>query len=209
MDIQQEYSNEQTILRVAEELFLKNGFSATSTTEIAKEVGCNQALIHYYFRTKENLFNSIFEQKFKNFFQDIFITNDHAPLSFTEKLKQLIEAHFDLISENPKLPLLIINELSRKKEHVNSMREKLQHIPEKLLSELNSGLEVEIAAGRIRKMELKDLMISILSLNISLFLLMPIVEEVLALKGEEKIKLIAYRRKEHVDLILNNLKPQN
>lgn len=207
MNIHQEDSNEKTILRVAEKLFLKNGFSGTSTTEIAKEVGCNQALIHYYFRTKENLFNSIFEQKFKKFFQDIFILNDQKPQIFTDKLKQLIEAHFDLISENPKLPLLIINELSRKKEHVNSMREKLQNIPEKLLSELNTGLAIEIAAGRIRSMELRDLIISILSLNISLFLLMPIVEEVLPLNGEEKIKLISHRRQEHVNLILNNLKP--
>ena len=207
MDTYQEDSNEKTILKVAEKLFLQNGYSGTSTTEIAKEVGCNQALIHYYFRTKENLFNSIFEQKFKVFFQNIFILNDQKPQTFTEKLKQLIEAHFDLISKNPKLPLLIINELSRKKEHVNSMREKLQNIPEKLLSELNTGLEIEIAAGRIRSMELRDLIISILSLNISLFLLMPIVEELLPLNGEEKIKLIAHRRKEHVDIILNNLKP--
>jgi TetR/AcrR family transcriptional regulator len=207
MNIHQEDSNEKTILRVAEKLFLKNGFSGTSTTEIAKEVGCNQALIHYYFRTKENLFNSIFEQKFKKFFQEIFVLNDQKPQTFTDKLKQLIEAHFDLISENPKLPLLIINELSRKKEHVNSMREKLQNIPEKLLSELNTGLAIEIAAGRIRSIELRDLIISILSLNISLFLLMPIVEELLPLNGEEKIKLIAHRRKEHVDIILNNLKP--
>lgn len=206
MNTQLEDNNEKTILKVAEKLFLKHGFSGTSTTEIAKEVGCNQALIHYYFRTKENLFNSIFENKFKKFFQDIFISKDQKPISFTEKLKQLIEAHFDLISENPKLPLLIINELSRKNEHLISMREKLQYIPEKLLSELNTGLDIEISEGRIRKMELRDLIISILSLNISLFLLMPFFEEIIPLNAEEKTVLIAQRRKEHVNLILNNLK---
>ena len=47
---------EQQILAVAEELFIANGFDGTSTTMIAQKVGCNQALIHYYFRTKENLF---------------------------------------------------------------------------------------------------------------------------------------------------------
>ena len=59
-----ELSTEQLILKVAERLFLEKGFAMTSTTEIAKEVGCNQALIHYYFRTKDNLFNVIFENKF-------------------------------------------------------------------------------------------------------------------------------------------------
>ena len=51
---------EDKILQVAEELFMANGYDATSTTDIAKKAGCNQALIHYYFRTKENLFQQIF-----------------------------------------------------------------------------------------------------------------------------------------------------
>ena len=51
---------EQAILRAAERLFLDKGFALTSTTEIAREAGCNQALVHYYFRTKENLFSKRF-----------------------------------------------------------------------------------------------------------------------------------------------------
>ena len=59
---------EQSILKVAEQLFLDKGFNRTSTTEIARVVGCNQTLIHYYFRTKENLFNRIFEKKLEQKF---------------------------------------------------------------------------------------------------------------------------------------------
>ena len=54
---------EQDILDAASELFLSRGFDNTSTTDIAKKAGCNQALVHYYFRTKENLFQRIFLQK--------------------------------------------------------------------------------------------------------------------------------------------------
>ena len=54
-------NTEQQILASAEKLFLQKGFSATSTTDIARDAGCNQALVHYYFRTKENLFNRIFD----------------------------------------------------------------------------------------------------------------------------------------------------
>jgi TetR/AcrR family transcriptional regulator len=207
MDASLTASTEKSILIVAEKMFLKNGFLATSTTEIAKEVGCNQALIHYYFRTKENLFNSIFECKFKQFFQNIFDLNKQESLSFIEKLKQLIETHFDLICENPNLPLLIITELSRKKEQVGSLRNKLQSIPEPLFLALNVELEVEIAAGRIRNIGLKDLIISIVSLNISLFLLMPILEEIIQLDANEKRKLIEHRKNEHVNTIINSLRP--
>ena len=46
-------TTEKSILEAAERLFLEKGFALTSTTMIAKEVGCNQSLIHYYFRSKE------------------------------------------------------------------------------------------------------------------------------------------------------------
>ena len=85
MDIKTEQSLEQTILEVAERLFLEKGFAMTSTTEIAKEVGCNQALVHYYFRTKDNLFNVIFEQKFKDFFHGLFEIRNLGNLSFPDK----------------------------------------------------------------------------------------------------------------------------
>ena len=58
---------EEAILDAATRLFLQKGFKATSTTEIAREAGCNQALVHYYFRTKERLFEAIFQQKIKFF----------------------------------------------------------------------------------------------------------------------------------------------
>ena len=51
---------ENKILEAAQELFLEKGYMATSTVDIAKKVGCNQALVHYYFRTKQNLFKQIY-----------------------------------------------------------------------------------------------------------------------------------------------------
>ena len=54
-----------SISKAAEKLFLEKGFASTSTTEIAKEAGCNQALVHYYYRKKDLLFTAIFEKKMK------------------------------------------------------------------------------------------------------------------------------------------------
>ena len=56
-------NTEQSILKAAEKEFLKKGFSGSKTTEIAKEAGVTHAMLHYYFRTKENLFNKVFEEK--------------------------------------------------------------------------------------------------------------------------------------------------
>ena len=208
MEEKNNLSMEQAILEVAERLFLEKGFALTSTTAIAKEVGCNQALIHYYFRSKENLFNVIFEIKFKTFFQQIFDLNKLGNLPFRDKLKHMIESHFDMIKKNPRLPFLIINELSRQPKQLKTLRDKLHALPEQLFVQLEAELQEEIKAGRIRPVALTDLIISMVSLNISLFLLMPIAGEVIPLNDSQQQQLIEHRRTENINLILNSLKPE-
>lgn len=207
MEIKNEQSMENQILETAERLFLESGFASTSTTQIAKAVGCNQALVHYYFRTKENLFNTIFENKFKKFFKSIFEVENLETYTFEEKIKRIIESHFIMLSENPKMPLLIINELSRRTDQVSVLRERLKTIPEKVMSQLNDELLSEIEAGRVRAMSFVDLIMSIVSLNISLFLLMPIAIEIIQLTEDQKHILINHRKEEHVNIILRGLRP--
>ena len=207
MDIKSEQSLEQSILEVAERLFLEKGFSMTSTTEIAKEVGCYQALVHYYFRTKDNLFNVIFEQKFKLFFQGVFEMKNMGELRFQDKLKHIIESHYDILRKNPKMPALILNELSRRPDQIIILREKLHLLPEQIYAELNKDLEKEIELGNVRNLSLLDIFISMLSLNIALFIMMPVVENVLQLNEVQKEFMLEHRKSENVEFILKSLRP--
>jgi len=127
-------------------------------------------------------------------------------LSFSDKLKHIIESHFDMLKANQKLPLLIISEFSRRPEQIKILKEKLQSIPEKLLEKLNAELEVEIAAGHIRPTTLLDFIITMVSLNVSLFLLMPIAGEISSMNEAQRQFVIEHRREEHVTLILNGLR---
>ena len=207
MEVKENPTMEVLIQETAEKLFLEKGFASTSTTEIAKEVGCNQALIHYYFRTKENLFNLIFEKKFREFFQHIFELEDLDKLPFTEKLKHIIESHFDMVRQNPRIPLLIVTEFSRNPEMVAALKEKLKDVVTGLFKTLNDDLRTEIAAGRIRQVELIDLIFNTISINISLFLLLPVASEIMGMDDKQKEIVINHRREEHVTLILNSLRP--
>jgi AcrR family transcriptional regulator len=207
MDNKNQQTMEQSILEVAERLFLEKGFKLTSTTEIAKEVGCNQALVHYYFRTKENLFNIIFEQKFKYFFQEIFEMKNILKLSFLDKLKFIIESHFDLLLKNPRIPSLIIYELSRQPEQMTILREKLYTMPEQFFTELNSELQTEIEKGNVREINLIDLIINIISLNVAIFVMMPVIEKALALTDEQKELMIHHRKAQNVEFVLKSLRP--
>lgn len=84
-NMKEETSNtEQSILKAAEKEFLKKGFSGSKTTEIAKEAGVTHAMLHYYFRTKENLFNKVFEEKTRQL-ADTFLSRVDESLPFLEK----------------------------------------------------------------------------------------------------------------------------
>jgi len=206
MDIKPEQSMEQTILEVAERLFLEKGFALTSTTEIAKKVGCNQALVHYYFRTKDNLFNTIFEQKFRMLFENMYASQNFGNISFSEKVRRAVESHFDLLTKNPKLPLLVATELSRLPENLKNLRNKLQTVPFELFTKLNNELQQEIAEGRARKVELMDIIITMVTLNAGLFMMLPIASGIMQLDEEQTKELLAHRREENVQVILNYIK---
>src|ERR1035437_9008309 len=185
MDIKPEQSMEQTILEVAERLFLEKGFALTSTTEIAKKVGCNQALVHYYFRTKDNLFNTIFEQKFRMLFENMYASQNFGNISFSEKVRHAVESNFDLLTKNPKLPLLVATELSRLPENLKNLRNKLQTVPFELFTKLNNELQQEITEGHARKVELMDIIITMVTLNAGLFMLLPIASSIMQLDEEQ------------------------
>lgn len=207
MEINSEISMDKLILEAAEKLFLEKGFSLTSTTEIAKAVGCNQALVHYYFRTKDNLFNTIFENKFKVFFQEIFEMKNMAGLEFTDKIRLLIESHFNLLIDNPKMPSLILNEMSRKPEQIIILKDKLHSLPEKFFTELNKELQEAIVKGKVREINLFDLILNVLTMNLSMFILMPIIENVFSFNESQKEYMIHHRKVEIVDFILKSLRP--
>jgi AcrR family transcriptional regulator len=197
---------EQAILEIAERLFLEKGFAMTSTTMIAKEAGCNQALVHYYFRTKENLFKAIFENKFRFFFEQILDFQFSEEVSFKHKVKQIIETHFDLLSKNRKMVPLLLNELTRKPEHINSIKQNLESTYFKLIKVFIDELEKEKAAGKVRQdIEFLDLVITIITLNLSIFILLPIGSEILQLNDERKNYLLKHRRQENVKIIYSYL----
>lgn len=205
--VQKKDSNmEKKILEAAEQLFLEKGFAMTSTTEIAKIAGCNQALVHYYFRTKDHLFDAIFENKVKMFISTFMeISNEDIP--FEEKLKRKIEAHFDMIRANPKFPFLIINELTTNPQRVEKIKAKISQLPKAIFGQLDKELEEEIRKGSIRPIKTIDLLFSIVSLNMVLFLAKPFIKTITNLSDEEYEAMVNHRKQENVLMILRSLRP--
>lgn len=198
---------EDLILTAAESCFLDYGFDKTSTTMIAKQVGCNQALIHYYFRTKLNLFSRIFERKFMTVYTQMTAAPFSNGESFTDKVRLFVETHFDMIHKDPRLARLIVNEIHRMPTLVMEVRSQLSEKPQAMIQRLDAERQTAIDTGEIRPISLMDLAMTALSLNLAPVFMMPILSTVLPLDEPAQQALIAARRQQNVATILHSLRP--
>ncbi len=105
-----ESNTEQILLEAAETEFLEKGYGKARTTEIAKRAGVNHAMLHYYFRTKEHLFETVFRKK-ASLMSEVMFFSLRQDLSFLEKIKKRVEDHFDFIAANSRLPNFMFSEV--------------------------------------------------------------------------------------------------
>ena len=165
---------EKRILWVAERLFLEKGFSGTSTTEIAKTVGCNQALIHYYFRTKEKLFWDVFSPKVEQVVEYLDAPLDES-IDFVERIRNVIDFYFGILELDERLAPFIVNELIMNPGRWDKFRDRYLRNESRstAFNRFENMVEEEIAAGRIRQIRALDLLMNIMSLTISVFIVAP------------------------------------
>ena len=106
-----ESTTEEKIIAAARKLFIQKGFSATRTRDIAEEAGINLALLNYYFRSKQNLFQIIIEEKFDTLFGLIgpILSDKEVPLE--EKISTLVASYTQMLLEIEDLPLFVLSEI--------------------------------------------------------------------------------------------------
>ena len=104
-------STEEKIKAAALKLFTKKGFAATRTRDISEEAGINLALLNYYYRSKERLFELVMTEILQNFFRGLTqIFNDEGT-SLDEKVSIFVKSYTALLKQQPDLPLFIFHEL--------------------------------------------------------------------------------------------------
>ncbi len=106
-------TTEVKIKNAASIVFHKKGFSATRTRDIAEEAGINLALLNYYFRSKEKLFDIIMQESMQGFFKSLKEVLNNDKTSLENKIETLVNNYIDLLTANPDIPLFLLNELRR------------------------------------------------------------------------------------------------
>lgn len=118
---EKELTTEEKILLSASKVFTEKGFAGTRTRDIAEEAGINLALLNYYFRSKEKLFEQVMKVKMVLLFGQIvpILTNEKTNLE--EKIDLVSNKYFEILSKNPNLPLFVLSEMQKKNSEVKSI----------------------------------------------------------------------------------------
>lgn len=117
--IEKDTSTEGKIKDAARKVFMQKGFAATRTRDIAEESGINLALLNYYFRSKEKLFQEVMSEKIQQFFGVLFPIISDTSTKLETKIDLIVANYIDMLSENPDLPLFVLNEMKGKPGQIN------------------------------------------------------------------------------------------
>lgn len=201
----QSSTSERAILEAAEREFMSKGYDGAKTQSIAKAAGVTHAMLHYYFRTKENLFNQVFKEKTGIMMQSIISAFQDNKGNFIERLQKGIEAHFDFLAQNPELPRFVINELISKPERAYLLKERVKDVASNIAGKLQKEMKELIATCEINDIKIIDLLLDIASLNLFVFIAYPIVQNFTGFFYKSDKEFLEARKKETIQIIINRL----
>ena len=201
-----ETDKELLILKAAEEEFLEKGYNGAKTTSIAQKAGVTHAMLHYYYRTKEKLFELVFRNKVR------LITGSFKQIldeknNFEDTIANFIHAHFEFIKSNPRLINFVYNEVYSNKENRDILYHSVFPIIQEVINKLNSLIETEVKKETIKQVDPLQLILNIISVNIMTFIFYPILIQYSENKSSAYYKQMLKEREEsNIQFILNSIR---
>ena len=194
-------TTEATILNAAKSIFQRKGMDGARMQEIANEAGINKALLHYYYRSKQLLFEAVFKNAFKLLAPQLnkVLNSDD---SLNDKIKNFTKNYISFTIKHPYLPNFIINELNRNPEFVQKLTSE-KHFP--TITKFKQQVTENVENGIIKPIKAEQLLIHILALNIFPFIASPLLKGFLTVSDEEYKQILEERTTEVSNFIINGL----
>ena len=198
-------TTQDRILNSAREIFFKQGYSGGKMQDIADAAGINKALLHYYFSTKEKLFEVIFLEAFAKFIPKLhLIFETEGP--FFDKIEKFIEVYLHFLTTHSAIPLFVLNEINK---NPDAFAEKMfggksSPFPVQKLFKLVND---EVEKKNIRPIAPEHFLINMISLCIFPFLAKPLLQRVMSFNESEFENILDQRKKEVLEFIKCALRP--
>lgn len=195
-------TTKEKILDAAKRIFVARGMAGARMQEIADEAGINKALLHYYFRNKEQLFETILMEVSTRFFPRLNQIFD-SDLPLFEKIRSFCSSYIDNVMKNPYIPMFVLNEMNQNQEiFLKSLLKNNAPNPSKLVIQI----EEEVRNGNIIPVSPVQLLINMMSLCVFPFVSKPMLQLVIGLDDLQFRHVMELRKKEVPEFIINSIR---
>jgi TetR/AcrR family transcriptional regulator len=192
---------EKRIMDAAKKVFHEKGFEGARMQEIADEAGINKALLHYYYRNKENLFHDVFRDALQEIFAKLFAIAGKED-SFEEKIHSIFNDYISFLQKNSYIPGFILAELRQNPERLTEVFKEAKISPIKLFEKMKESVKDD----SIRDIDHRQFIINILSLCIFPIVARPIIQSIFELSGKEYDQFIEKRKELLPEFFMNAIR---
>lgn len=195
-----EKNTEEQILEAAREVFIHKGFAGTRMQEIANKAGINKALLHYYFRSKDQLFEAVFSQAISSF-MPVIRNILEADIPLVHKIILFVETYQDILIKNPHIPGFVIQELNTDPGRLIMHFKTMGIDPQFMLEQIRQ----EVKQGSIRPINGEHFLVNLLGMCLFPFVARPVVQGVLKKSEEEYRAFLQERKSEIIQFVLQSI----
>lgn len=186
-----DHSTEEKIKNAARKVFTQKGFAGTRTRDIAEEAGINLALLNYYFRSKEKLFDIIMLESFQEFMKSMIGVFNNEKTSLENKIESMVCNYIDLLITQPDIPLFVLSELrNNPKELISKMNLENNLMKSFFMKQIQQAIK----DGKIVEVSPAHFFMNMMSLIVFPFVASPMLKNLGDLKQEEFDKLMQQRK---------------
>ncbi|MBK9176532.1 MAG: TetR/AcrR family transcriptional regulator [Flavobacteriales bacterium] len=196
-----EETTELRILEAAREVFTRKGMAGTRMQEVADAAGINKALLHYYFRDKQRLFEGVFKGSAEKQFGCIWDSLQQCDSLFPA-IEAFVGAYLERVIEEPGLPLFLANEMSRDPEGLAAFIDRGQGSRARFLK----LVEEARARGEIIDIDPRELLVNIMALCAHPFIARPMLAHIHGITEEGFRRMILKRRKTVPEFIIRSIR---
>lgn len=197
-------NKEQEILLAAEELFAEKGFKGATTSLIAAEAGVTHAMLHYYFRTKEQIFLKVCDSYMEEVRSELRPIMEPAVYD-VKLIKTVTEICFDFFSSHSGQMSLFLEVAKERPELLEEYVAELGRYMGGAITAHQERTEAAVREGKINDISFSDLLLDIVSVCASPFFFEPVVDNIMKMDAARKKEFLESRKREAVELIANRI----
>ncbi len=197
-------NTEEKILEAAAQEFIMKGKAGARMQEIADNAGINKALLHYYYRSKDLLFEAVFSTAIRRLLLPRILQVIESETDVFELIRKFTAIYLDVLNNNPNIPFFIIEEINKNPHRMANIFLKSGLPVQKVISLIEEAIE----QGKIRPIEPRQIMVNLVSLSVFPFLGRNLMQSVL-FSGERKAydAFLDSRKTEVAEFIIRSIKP--